>query len=352
MKSHACGTCHDDVQEKLDGCPTSSPTSDRRNRCDQLVPNTFILLRRQLIRATRMLRDPLLQPLSAKHCFQLCSTPVFCLREQGPTVARKLPLGTPLSVDWTPRTNHPRQRTTSCWGSVLAELLPKLCVDQTEKEGHQRLTVLPDGSCVPCPHHLSTSTPKEKSRSHARTGAASCHLSRPSSMALRNMVSHALIPSIEVMVLSGSNVVSACSVWAIILLVSLQITSPTTTTRTPAPSLRLLVWRASYSTPSTCLGAAVSAAGTCAWHESEMQEISSMLCKYMRVMLRGRAKTVENGRVRQWSNQRSTSTGGLRLFLWRWREKSWMAAGDASRRHESCATARCDFLTILGERGS
>ena len=29
-----------------------------------------------------------------------------------------------------------------------------------------------------------------------------------------------------------------------------------------------------------------------------------MLCKYMRVMLRGRAKTVENGRVRQWSNQR------------------------------------------------
>ena len=39
-------------------------------------------------------------------------------------------------------------------------------------------------------------------------------------------------------------------------------------------------------------------------HESEMQEINSMLCKYMRVMLRGRAKTVENGRVGQWSNQR------------------------------------------------
>ena len=53
------------------------------------------------------------------------------------------------------------------------------------------------------------------------------------------------------------------------------------------------------------LGAAVSAAETYACHESEMQEINSMLCKYMRVMLRGRAKkTVENGRVRQWSNQR------------------------------------------------
>ena len=51
------------------------------------------------------------------------------------------------------------------------------------------------------------------------------------------------------------------------------------------------------------LGAAVSAAETCAWHESEMQEINSMLCKYVRVMLRGRAKTVER-KVRQWSNQR------------------------------------------------
>ena len=35
-----------------------------------------------------------------------------------------------------------------------------------------------------------------------------------------------------------------------------------------------------------------------------MKEINSLLCKYMRVMLRGRAKTVEDGRVRQWSNQR------------------------------------------------
>ena len=50
-------------------------------------------------------------------------------------------------------------------------------------------------------------------------------------------------------------------------------------------------------------GAAVSAAETDPWQESEMQEINSMLCKYMRVMLRGRAKTVENGRVRQWLNQ-------------------------------------------------
>ena len=33
-------------------------------------------------------------------------------------------------------------------------------------------------------------------------------------------------------------------------------------------------------------------------------EINSVLCNYMRVMLRGRAKTVENGRVRQWPNQR------------------------------------------------
>ena len=48
----------------------------------------------------------------------------------------------------------------------------------------------------------------------------------------------------------------------------------------------------------------MSAAETCAWHEWEMQEINSLLCKSMRVMLRGRAKTVENGRVRQWSNQR------------------------------------------------
>ena len=52
------------------------------------------------------------------------------------------------------------------------------------------------------------------------------------------------------------------------------------------------------------LGAAVSAAETYAWHDSEMKEINSLLCKYMRVMLRGRAKTVEDGRVRQWSNQR------------------------------------------------
>ena len=52
------------------------------------------------------------------------------------------------------------------------------------------------------------------------------------------------------------------------------------------------------------LGAAVSAAETFAWHDSEMKEINSLLCKYMRVMLRGRAKTVEDGRVRQWSNQR------------------------------------------------
>ena len=36
----------------------------------------------------------------------------------------------------------------------------------------------------------------------------------------------------------------------------------------------------------------------------EMQEINSLLCKYMRVMPRGRAKTVENGRVTQWSIQR------------------------------------------------
>ena len=53
------------------------------------------------------------------------------------------------------------------------------------------------------------------------------------------------------------------------------------------------------------LGAAVSAAETYAWHDSEMKEINSLLCKYMRVMLRGRAKTVEDGRVRQWSNQRN-----------------------------------------------
>ena len=52
------------------------------------------------------------------------------------------------------------------------------------------------------------------------------------------------------------------------------------------------------------LGAAESAAETYAWHESEMQEIKTMLCKYMRVMLRGRAKTVEHGRVGQGSNQR------------------------------------------------
>ena len=52
------------------------------------------------------------------------------------------------------------------------------------------------------------------------------------------------------------------------------------------------------------LGAAVSAAETYAWRESEMQEINSKLCKCMRMMLRDRAKTVENGRVRQWSNQR------------------------------------------------
>ena len=52
------------------------------------------------------------------------------------------------------------------------------------------------------------------------------------------------------------------------------------------------------------LGAAVSAAETYAWHESEMQEINSTLRKYLMVMLRARAKTVENGRVRQWSNQR------------------------------------------------
>ena len=52
------------------------------------------------------------------------------------------------------------------------------------------------------------------------------------------------------------------------------------------------------------LGAAVAAAETYAWHDSEMQEINSVLCNYMRVMLRGRAKTVENGRVRQWPNQR------------------------------------------------
>ena len=47
------------------------------------------------------------------------------------------------------------------------------------------------------------------------------------------------------------------------------------------------------------LGAAVAAAETCAWHDSEMQEINSVPCRYMRVMLRGRAKTVKNGRVRQ-----------------------------------------------------
>ena len=52
------------------------------------------------------------------------------------------------------------------------------------------------------------------------------------------------------------------------------------------------------------LGAAVAAAETYAWHDSEVQEINSVLCNYMRVMLRGRAKTVENGRVRQWPNQR------------------------------------------------
>ena len=48
----------------------------------------------------------------------------------------------------------------------------------------------------------------------------------------------------------------------------------------------------------------MSAAETFAWHDSKMKEINSLLCKYMRVMLRGRAKTVEDGRVRQWSNQR------------------------------------------------
>ena len=52
------------------------------------------------------------------------------------------------------------------------------------------------------------------------------------------------------------------------------------------------------------LGAAVAVAETYAWHDSEMQEINSVLCNYMRVMLRGRAKTVENARVRQWPNQR------------------------------------------------
>ena len=31
------------------------------------------------------------------------------------------------------------------------------------------------------------------------------------------------------------------------------------------------------------LGAAVAAAETCAWHDSEMQEINSVLCRYMRV---------------------------------------------------------------------
>ena len=52
------------------------------------------------------------------------------------------------------------------------------------------------------------------------------------------------------------------------------------------------------------LGTAVSAAETYAWHDSEMKQINSLLCKYVRVMLRGRAKKVEDGRERQWSNQR------------------------------------------------
>ena len=75
------------------------------------------------------------------------------------------------------------------------------------------------------------------------------------------------------------------------------------------------------------LGAAVSAAETYAWHDSEMKEINSLLCKYMRVMLRGRAKTVEDGRVRQWSSQRLHEHWRIPLFSV---EVAWMAEGDAA----------------------
>ena len=74
------------------------------------------------------------------------------------------------------------------------------------------------------------------------------------------------------------------------------------------------------------LGAAVSAAETYAWHESEMQEINSMLCKYMTVMLRGRAKTVGNGRVRQWSNQRLTRALAIPLVSVAVRGVGWLQA--------------------------
>ena len=75
----------------------------------------------------------------------------------------------------------------------------------------------------------------------------------------------------------------------------------------------------------------MSAAETYAWHDSEMKEINSLLCKYMRVTLRGRAKTVEDGRVRQWSNQRLHEHWRIpAVFGGSGSEENWMAEGDAA----------------------
>ena len=98
----------------------------------------------------------------------------------------------------------------------------------------------------------------------------------------------------------------------------------------------------------------MSAAETHAWHESEMQEIYSMLCRYMRVMLRGRAKTVENGRVRPWVESgapRALADSPLFSVEVAVRRVAWL---QAMLRDETNHAQPLDaiFGAILGERGS
>ena len=60
------------------------------------------------------------------------------------------------------------------------------------------------------------------------------------------------------------------------------------------------------------------------------------------------ARPCKNGR--EWRSETVVESAATRALAEVAGEKSWMAAENAARRNGSCATARCDFRTILGER--
>ena len=84
----------------------------------------------------------------------------------------------------------------------------------TEEKGHEGVPLFSSLTLVDCVHPAVIVLPeicgwRRIKQTHKQENGTSSTLSKPWSIARRDMVSHALIPSIDVMVVSGSSSVSA-----------------------------------------------------------------------------------------------------------------------------------------------